>query len=97
MKILTRALYWFVAGGLIGFGVIAILSVGWLAILLGLMLSVIGVIRLGIREAWGALPGGGLAPSAVLLYDLRTSDIQPAATAQTCHYSHSLAAPAKFC
>jgi hypothetical protein len=30
----------------------------------------------------GALLGGGLAPSAILLYDLRASDIQPATTAQ---------------
>jgi hypothetical protein len=83
MKTLARALYWFVAGGLIGFGLIAILSIGWLAILLGLILTVIGMIRLGRREVWGALLGGGLAPSAVLLYDLQHSDLQPAATAQT--------------
>jgi hypothetical protein len=82
MNSLPRALYWFVAGGLIGFGVIAILSIGWPSILLGLILVVIGVIRLGVREVWGALLGGGLVPLAFLLYDLQNPDIQPASTAQ---------------
>jgi hypothetical protein len=54
----------------IGFGVIAILSIGWPSILLGLILVVIGVIRLGVREVWGALLGGGLAPLAFLLCQL---------------------------
>jgi hypothetical protein len=83
MNMPTGALYWFVAGGLFGFGVIAILSIGWPAILLGLVLTVIGVIRLGVREVWGALLGGGLVPLAFLLYDLQNSDILPASTAQT--------------
>jgi hypothetical protein len=82
MNTLSRALYWFVVGGLIGFGVIAILSIGWPAIVLGLILAVVGVIRFGVREGWGALLGGGLVPLAFLLYDLQNSDIQPAATAQ---------------
>jgi hypothetical protein len=83
MNSLLRALYWFVAGGLIGFGVIAILSIGWPLILLGLILVVVGVIRVGVRELWGALLGGGLVPLAFLLNDLQNSDIQPATTAQT--------------
>ena len=80
---LRGALYWFVAGGLIGFGVIAILSIGWPAILLGLVLTVIGVIRLGARGVWGVLLGGGLVPLAFLLYDLQNANILPASTAQT--------------
>lgn len=83
MNTLTGALYWFVAGGLIGFGVIAILSIGWPAILLALILTVIGVVRLGVREVWAALLGGGLVPLAFLLYDLQDPNIQPASTAQT--------------
>jgi hypothetical protein len=81
--LLAGALYWFVAGGLIGFGVIAILSIGWPAIVLGLVLAVLGVIRLGLREVWGALLGGGLVPLAFLLYDLQNANILPASTAQT--------------
>ncbi|HEV2235083.1 MAG TPA: hypothetical protein VGR57_00345 [Ktedonobacterales bacterium] len=83
MNALLRMLYWFVAGSLIGFGVIAILSIDWPAILLGLVLTVTGVIRLGVREVWGALLGGGLVPLAFLLYDLQNSNILPASTAQT--------------
>jgi hypothetical protein len=83
MNSLLRAVYWFVAGGLIGVGVIAILSIGWPLILLGLILVVIGVIRLGVRELWGALLGGGLVPLAFLLYDLQNADILPATTAHT--------------
>jgi heme A synthase len=52
-------------------------------ILLGLILLVIGVMRLGVREAWGALVGGGLAPLAFLLNDLQNTDILPTSTAQT--------------
>jgi len=79
-----RALYWFVAGGLIGFGVLALPSIGWLLILVGLILVVIGALRLGVRELWGAFLGCGLVPLAFLLnqYDLQNPDIQPAASAQ---------------
>jgi hypothetical protein len=83
MNVLLRALYWFVTGGLIGFGVIAILSIGWLTMALGLILIVIGVIRVGIREMWGALVGGGLVPLVFLLNDLQDPNIQPATTAHT--------------
>jgi len=79
---MRRALYWFVAGGLIGFGVIALLSIGWPLILVGLILLVIGALRLGVRELWGAFLGGGLVPLAFLLNDLQNPDIQPATTAQ---------------
>jgi hypothetical protein len=82
MNTLSHALFWFVAGGLIGVGMIALPSIGWLLIPVGLILTVIGVIRLGIRELWGALLGGGLVPLAFLLYDLQNTDILPAATAQ---------------
>lgn len=47
---LLRALYWVVAWGPIGFGVIAILSIGWLTIALGLLVIIIGVLRVGFHE-----------------------------------------------
>jgi len=62
--------------------VIALLSIGWPLILVGLILSVIGAFRLGVRELWGAFLGGGLVPLAFLLNDLQNPDIQPATTAQ---------------
>lgn len=83
MSTVLRALYWFVAGGLLGFGVIAILSIGAPLIVLGLILIVVGVLRLGPRGLWGALLGCGLVPLAFLLNDLQNSEILPLATAQT--------------
>jgi hypothetical protein len=80
---MLRALYWFVAGGLLGVGVIAILSIGAPLIALSLILIVVGALRVGARGLWAALLGCGLAPLAFLLYDLQNANIQPAATAQT--------------
>jgi hypothetical protein len=80
---LERAIYWFVAGALIGFGVIAILSIGVFTIAAGLILVVFGAFRVGARGLWAALVGGGLVPLAFLLNDLQNSDILPATTAQT--------------
>jgi hypothetical protein len=62
--------------------VIAILSIGALFVVLGLILVVISVLRLGARALWGALLGGGLVPLAFLLNDL-SQPIQPVTTAQT--------------
>jgi hypothetical protein len=83
MNTMLRALYWFFAGGLLGFGFVAILSIGAPLMLLGLILVVIGAIRLGARGLWGALLGCGLVPLASLLYALQDPNIQPAATVQT--------------
>jgi hypothetical protein len=81
---MLRALYWFVAGALIGFGVIAILSIGALFLLAGLILVIIGALRLGARGLWAGLIGFGLVPGLILLSDLSSPEsIQPASTAQT--------------
>ena len=81
MNTLPRALYWFIAGGLIGVGAFT-LPIDWILVVLGLFLSVIGALHLGVRELWGAFLGGGLGPLAFLLNDLQNPDIQPASTAQ---------------
>jgi hypothetical protein len=67
---MLRALYWVVAGGVIGFGVIAILSIGAPFLLAGLILIVVGALRLGARELWTALLSCGLLPLSFLLRDL---------------------------
>lgn len=82
MNSVLRAMYWFITGGVIGFGVIAILSIGAPFLVAGLLLVVIGVFRLGARELWAALLGGGVVPLGFLLYDL-SHPIEPATTAQT--------------
>ena len=79
---MLRALYWFVAGALIGFGVIAILSIGVIFLAAGLIMVLIGAFRVGARGLWAALIGFGLVPAAILENDLAGGPIQPATTAQ---------------
>lgn len=82
MNSFLRAAYWFIAGGVIGVGVIAILSIGAIFLAVGLALTVFGVLRVGTRELWAALVGGGVVPLSILLYDL-SQPIQPMTTAQS--------------
>ena len=67
-----RVLYWLVTGALIGFGVIAILSIGFPFLLLGMGLVVFGAIRLGGTGLWAALVGFGGLPASVLVWDLNS-------------------------
>jgi hypothetical protein len=80
---LLRTLYWFVAGGLLGFGVLSLLSIGAPLMVLALILIVIGAIRLGPRGAFGAFLGAGLVPFPFLLIDILNPELQPAANDQT--------------
>lgn len=82
-NVVLRALYWFVAGSLIGVGVIAILSIGIFLVVAGVVLAVIGAVRGWAREIWAGVIGAGLAPMLILLIDLQGRDsIQPASTAE---------------
>lgn len=82
MRTVLKALYWFIAGGLIGVGSIAILSIGIFLIAASVPLVVIGVVRGWLRELWAGIVGFGLAPMLILLADLQNRDqIQPASTA----------------
>lgn len=64
----ARALYWLLTGAVIGFGIIAILSIGLPFLILGLLLTAFGAMRLGIREIWTAVVGLGGLPAAILLW-----------------------------
>lgn len=68
-----RTLYWLLTGALIGFGCIAILSIGFPFIILGLILFIIGAIRLGGRGLWAALVGLGGLPALILLWDVTSA------------------------
>lgn len=68
-----RALYWLLTGALIGFGVIAILSIGFPFLLLGLILVIFGAIRLGGSGLWAALVGFGGLPALILVWDLTSA------------------------
>jgi hypothetical protein len=65
-----RVIYWLLTGALIGFGFIAILSIGSLFLLLGVLLVVFGALRVGARGSWAALVGFGAAPAGILIWDV---------------------------
>jgi hypothetical protein len=62
--------YWLLTGALIGFGMIAILSIGSLFLLLGVILLVVGALRVGPRGIWAALVGFGAVPAGILIWDV---------------------------
>jgi len=65
--------YWIVAGALIGFGVIGILSIGLPFLLIGLGMVVYGIIRFRARGFWAALIGFGTLPAFILIVDIITA------------------------
>lgn len=65
-----RIPYWLLVGALLGFGVIAILSIGIFFLAAGLLLLVFGASRFGGRRLWAALIGFGAAPALLLLWDV---------------------------
>ena len=66
MRDWMKVLYWAIAGGFAGFGLIGILSIGYLFLLIGVIMSVLGVLKMGIRSAWSALVGFGTVPGVFL-------------------------------
>ena len=76
-----RLFYWMVAGALIGFGVIGILSIGLPFLLIGLGMVIYGVIRFKARGFWAALIGFGTLPALILIGDIITAP--QACTGQT--------------
>jgi hypothetical protein len=65
--------YWLLTGALIGFGCIAILSIGPLFLLLGLILIAIGAWKVGPRGIWAALVGLGAVPAGILIWDVTSA------------------------
>ena len=65
-----RIAYWLLTGALLGVGFIAILSIGALFLLLGVLLAVFGAIRVGPRGIWAALVGFGALPAGILIWDV---------------------------
>jgi hypothetical protein len=65
-----RTRYWLLTGAVIGFGVIAILSIGLPFLVLGLAMVAFGIVRMGIRGLWAVVVGVGVLPAAILLWDV---------------------------
>jgi len=62
----AKFLYWLIAGGIMGFGLIAF-GLGLLPTLLGGILAVYGVRLFGTRGFWMTLVGMGVLPMLLLL------------------------------
>lgn len=67
---LARILYWFLTGGLIGFGLLAILSIGFPFLVLGIVLLIVGALWFGGKEVFAALVGFGALPAAIFIWDV---------------------------
>ena len=70
---LGRTLYWAVAGGLMGVGLVAF-GLAFLPFLIGAVLALYRLRRLGARGFWVALVAMGLLPALILIYDYATAD-----------------------
>jgi len=68
-----RTLYWLLTGALLGFGFIGVLSIGLPFILLGIILTIFGAIRLRGTVVWAALVGFGGLPALILLWDVTST------------------------
>jgi hypothetical protein len=66
--------YWLVAGGLLGFGLMAMLSVGLPIFLFGLIMVMYRVRRVGGKGFGAMFVGMGLVPAAYLLLTYFTAD-----------------------
>jgi hypothetical protein len=70
MRDWAKVLYWAAAGGLVGLGMIAILSIGILFLLAGVAMLVLGLLKVGTRGAWATVVGFGGVPSLLFLVDV---------------------------
>lgn len=71
-KPMWQPLLWFIAGALIGFGLLAfdIFFLFIPCVIVGLCLVVTAFIRWGSRQLWIAFLGLGVIPALILLYDI---------------------------
>jgi hypothetical protein len=70
---IRRLMYWVIAGGLIGFGFIGILSIGLPFLIVGVGMLVVGAIRWHGRGFWLAVIAFGALPTLILAFDLLTA------------------------
>jgi hypothetical protein len=73
MARVLRLAYWLLTGALLGFGLIAILSIWAPFLLLGVILLIFGAIRLGSSGLWAAAVAFGSIPALILLYNVTSA------------------------
>lgn len=73
MKTSVGIVYWFVAGALVGLGLILFYSVGLLLLLAGIAIALYSFKKVGVDHFWALLTGMGLVPAALLLFPYITA------------------------
>lgn len=77
MRDWTGFLYWLVAGAVVGFGLIGLMTIGFPFLVAGIVLCVVGVWRPGIGGSWAFLVGLGGLPALVFLRHIADSALNP--------------------
>jgi hypothetical protein len=77
MTSMQRTFFWIICGALMGFGLIAF-GLGLLPFLLGAVLALYGVKRIGPEGFWITIVSMGITPALILAYDYLSAD--PATT-----------------
>jgi hypothetical protein len=78
------ALYWTVTGAILGFGFLAIFTVGVLFLIVGLAMLFLAVFKLWLRGAWAVTLGLGGAPAVIFARDIveAAASSEPSCTRQ---------------
>jgi hypothetical protein len=70
MRVRAGAPYWIATGAVTGFGLIGLMTIGFPFMVVGLIMAVVGVWRLGVGGIWGFLIGFGGLPALVFLSNI---------------------------
>lgn len=77
MRDRTGFFYWLVAGAVVGFGLIGILTIGFPFLIIGMVLCVVGAWKPGIGVSWAFLIGLGGLPALVFLRHVIDAALNP--------------------
>lgn len=67
MRARMSLIYWSVAGAILGFGLIGLMTIGFPFLIVGMILCIVGVWKPGIGRSWAFLIGFGGLPALVFL------------------------------
>jgi hypothetical protein len=77
MRDRTGFLYWLVAGAVVGFGLIGLMTIGYPFLIAGMILCVVGLWRPGIGGSWAFLIGLGGLPALFFLRHITDAALNP--------------------
>ena len=73
----AKLLYWVIAGALMGFGFLLVFSIGIPLLLVGAVMILYGIKKIGANGFWAALIAMGVAPASLMMYQFLTADRCP--------------------